>query len=270
MFNIKLWQIYSFLLALLVIFDAWKTTTNLDIIDGLILSEDQLLGYRYLMLYTKVLHILECFYFSSLLVQMKISNIITIRLVKLICLLISITISCRLNFTSANIIYISLQAISIFFLHHIVADINDVIYHKYNKNISTDINILVRYILYELIEGCKVVAYFFLGLLMLIHITHAIKDEYIIYSIIKCCIFFVDRILSRGALEKMTYYMTSLVLIGGLSIFSLLYIVYLFATKNILNNMVYFFNEIVLLSWFVIFVIFISIELKHKNDKLKI
>lgn len=264
--EIKAWHIFAIILILLVFVNIWSTVQSIRQIDKTIKNKAELLGYKFLMLYTKVLQIMEFYYFSALLVQMKVSNILQMRVVKIINLMISISLTCRLGFTAANTTYLVLQTISFFYISLIVIELNPYMFHKYNKSISADINILKRHILYEVIGGCKTVAYIFLGLLMLAHITFAPVDGYLYYSTAKCLVFFIDNVLSRGRLDNFVYNISSLILIGGLSVFSVMYVTYLFMVQSVLEKLAYIFNELVLLLWFIFLLLFFYMEWKSKRN----
>jgi hypothetical protein len=264
--KIRSWHIYFVLIVLLVVFDIWTTATNFVILNRIIKDKEELIGYKFLMLYTKVLHIMECYYFSALLVQKKISSIIQTRIVKVMCIIMSLTISCKVGFTAPNIIYFVTKIFSFLFLHVIFLDMVSEILQMYNKVISTDLSILKRYILYESIIGCKTVAYVFLGLLIPAHTSSEPIDKYFYYMIVKWFIFSVDKALSMGKLEKITYLYSSLFLVGALTVVSAMYVGYFYIENMVFRRLAYMFNELVLFLWFLFLTLFLYIE--RKNPKL--
>ena len=123
------------------------------------------------MLNTKILLIIDIYFFSNFYLENNLNAIFQNIFVKLTSISIWIILACRFRFTAAIIIYISFKIFSIIFLLRSLSLMEDLIYVRFNKKIGVDAKMIYKYLLIEMIVTLKYISLIFEYTTMLVSLS---------------------------------------------------------------------------------------------------
>ncbi|KAK6090183.1 hypothetical protein P3W45_000909 [Vairimorpha bombi] len=235
---------YSFFILYSIILEIINTKNILDLIVKLGINKKEELTFKYHLIYTKILIILDTFYYYSFYIRKRINEVVQLIVIKLLYIVILLGIALRLEFSASFIISFILQGLSGIFVWYSFQTENSSIYAKYNHNISSDLNIINLYIVKELIFSLKLTTSMFLYLLIIADLASGIRNMYRILSPLKIAAFLVDVALQKNKLSFYALNLTSVIMFGILNAYGIYYVIMLFVRKEALNNEISVFIEI--------------------------
>lgn len=258
---------YSTCTLINLILEMYNTKRILGFISEIDINNHKVLTFEYQLIYTKILLLLDTYYYASLYLQRRINSIVQLRIVKLITISIHFIIACRLGFTFEIICSFVVQGISFIIISYSSDNEYGSIYTRYNHKISTDIYIINMYIVSEIIKALKNAITIFLLVLIFADITSGRWNNYRILSYFKVTIFVLDRALQKQKLSSWHLNLYSLVMFGTLNLYGLYYVYTLFDDNIVLENEISVFLEIISLFMNVL-IIYLLYMYKKRNLSL--
>lgn len=229
------------------------------------INTHQTLTFKYQLVYTKVLLLLDTFYYTAFYLEKKINSIIQLRIVKIINITVWFIIAYNIGFSYDFICCFVIQALSLIVIGYSADTEIGYIYTQYNHRISTDVNIINMNIVLEVILGLKSAIALFLFVLIFADFASGRWSYYRILSYLKMMAFLIDRALQRRNLSVYVFNITSVVMFGILNIYGLYYTYTLFRDSIVLENEISVFLE--LLSFIMILLIVYYLYL-YRNRKV--
>lgn len=237
-------KIYALLTLAIIIVEIIFTKNLLYRIETSNIDYKEKLTYKYQLIFTKVLLILDTFYYASFYIQRRINAIIQVRIVKLLYVSILLIMACRLHFSADSIILFILQGFSMIITGFSLETEYSSIYTRYNHSISTDLNIINMYIVSESIVALKSAIALFISILIMADFNSGRRNKYRYLSYFKISAFLVDRALQRNTLSFYAFNLATVIMFGILNVYGMYYVVLLFVHKKALDNEISVFIEI--------------------------
>lgn len=202
---------------------------------------------KYQLVYTKVLLLLDTFYYASFYLEKKISSIIQLQIVKIINITVWFVIALDSGFDTYFVIFFAIQAFALLTARYSSSTECGHIYTQYNHKISTDLNIINMHIVSEIIRALKSAIALFLLILIYEDFLSGTWNHYRILTYLKAMTFVIDRALQQRDLDVYIFNILSVVLFGSLNIYGLYYTYTLFRDEILPYNEIFVFLELVTL-----------------------
>lgn len=217
------------------------------------------IGTINLLLNTKILLIIDCYFFSKFYLENNLNVIYQNIIIKLISILIWIIVSCRFKFTSFVIAFISFKIFSIFFLIRSLNYMEDLIYFKFNKKIGVDAILIFKYLLLEMIITLKYLAMIFECLSMFVSLSLEYGIGQKPFNITKLIIHLLDIYIRKQNITSKRYLLLTTPFYFLSFVYGLIIIGKYFINNTIQYNMIFVFNR-----FFNLFILIISLILIFK------
>lgn len=257
-------MMYCILTLSSVIIEMILTRNIMAIIKIRSIQKHEKLTYKYHLIFTKLILLLDTFYYASFYLQRRINAIIQLRVVKFIVIAIWLIIACRLGFSAEFIISFVIQGFSLIVIHYASDTEYGSIYKKYNHRVSTDLNIINMYIVSEVIMALKSAIALFTIVLIMADFTSGRWNNYRILAYLKTLAFLIDRALQRSKLSFYAINTSSVIIFGLLNLYGIYYSITLFIAKEALNNEISIFIEILTLIMILLNLYYIYLYKKRK------
>lgn len=259
-------SLYVFTHMLLLLLDGFNSKTSLHIIHKRNYSFAETYGFHYMLMFGKLILIMDMYYFSSFFFSRTISTIIQIKVIKIIAFLIWIYEGVRLGFTPGIIVYLCLKVVSYIILWLFEKEESYIAYHMYNFKVSLDLQIIKAYLISEMIEALKSTAVICAVLLIYFDLAIISSDLYIIIYYIKIVVLLVDRILYKRMTDRLKYFQVSGIIMIMLCILGLVFTVPLIVKNGFKKEPVFIFNEVLIMS--IVILLIYYLYLKINEDKI--
>lgn len=236
--------LYGALMSLIFIIDllATQSISKYKITNRV--NYDVYIGDINLLLNTKILLIIDVYFFSVFYLENNLNAIYQNILIKITSIGIWVILACRFRFAADIICFIAVKVISIFFLMRSASLMEDLIYIRFNKTIGVDAKMIYKYLLFEIIIALKYLAMIFECLTMFIALSleHGIGQKP--FSIVKLTVFVFDIFLRRQNMSHKRYLLITTPLFLLPFIYGMIVIGGWFIKDTVQNNMVFVFNRI--------------------------
>jgi hypothetical protein len=235
--------IYSKLTLINIILEMIHTRKILNIISNIDIHYHEVLNFKYQLVVTKILLLLNTYYYVSFYLERQIDAIVHLKVVMIITSTIWLIMAFRLGFSIEVVWLFIIQALSLIIIGYSSDKEYGSIYTRYNHIVSTDLRIINMFIVSEAIRAVKSAIALFLIVLILADITNRRWNHYRILSYFKIIFFVTDRALQKQNLSVFVFNMTSVIIFGSLNILGIIYVYTLFKADIILTNEVPVFIE---------------------------
>ncbi|EQB61205.1 hypothetical protein NAPIS_ORF01186 [Vairimorpha apis BRL 01] len=158
-----------------------------------------------LMLNTKILLIIDIYFFSYFYLENNLNAIFQNIFVKLTSISIWIILACRFRFATTIIIYISFKIISIIFLLRSLSLMEGLIYVKFNKKIGVDAKMIFKYLLIEMIVTLKYISLIFEYTTMLVSLSLEKGISQKPFNIVKLILLVIDIFIRKQNITTTKY-----------------------------------------------------------------
>ncbi|KAK6090130.1 hypothetical protein P3W45_000856 [Vairimorpha bombi] len=237
-------KIYCVLTLSYILMDMIFTRNVMKIMSGISGTNEKKLIDNYQLVYTKVLLLLDVFYYASFCLEKRIDSMIQLKIVKTVNIAAWFIIACESGFTADFFFLFSIQVLSLVIIKY-YSDIEcEYIYLQYNHKISADLNTINMHIVSEVIKAIKSATTFF----VLIHIfedfTNGTWNHYSILVYLKAMTFIIDRALQRRNLNAYVFNITSVLMFSIPNIYGIYYVYTLFRDGSIVYNEMLAFLEL--------------------------
>lgn len=236
-------MIYFKLSLINTVLEVIHTKRILNIISNININYHEVLNLEYQLLYTKILLLLDTFYYISFYLKRRINAIVQLKVVKLIASTIWLIMAIRLGFNITILWFFIIQSLSLIIIKYSSDTEHSSIYTRYNHIVSTDVNIINMYIVSEVIQALKSVIALFLLVLIFADIANCRWNNYRILSYLKIISFVVDRALKKQNLSIYVFNIASLIIFGSLNFIGIIYVYTLIKTGIVLDNEIAVFIE---------------------------
>ncbi|KAK6090016.1 hypothetical protein P3W45_001062 [Vairimorpha bombi] len=239
--------LYAFLHIALISLDAFNSQISLHTIKKSNYSFEETYGFYYMLIFGKLILIMDVYYFSSFYFKKTLNTVIQIKFIKILAMIIWILIGIRLGFSSGIIVYLCLKSVSYILLWLFKKEEAYIAYHMYNSKVSLDLQIIKTYLISEVIEAFKSTAVICAVLVIYFDLTIISASIYIILFYIKIVVLLVDKILYKRMTDRMKYYRISTIIMSLLCILGTICIVPLVVKNGVKKEPVFLFNEVLIM-----------------------
>lgn len=257
--------LYAISIICLIILAGINTRHAIRKIDKSNYDDDVKYGFQYMLVFTKLILIMDVFYFSSFYFSKTINTIIQIKVIKIISMIIWIYIGTRLGFSAGIIAYLSCKLFSYILLYLFQKEESHIAYHLYNLRVSLDLRIIKAYVVSKIVEALKSTAAVCAILLLLWDYVIISSDKYVLLFYVKNVFLLVDRILYKWMEDEKKFYNISAGLMFVLNALGISAITPLVVKYGFKRQPVFIFNETILLSVVILLFYYIHLNKKYQN-----
>ena len=207
-------------------------------------TDIELATYRYQVLYTKLITLLEISYVSNFFFTKDINNVFQVLIVKLIDLIIWLLLAAQFGFNSIFIVYFALSFVAWMLIGYLARLEHSLIYTRYNKQVSLDPDVIFYFVLLQLVYAITNATKVFLGLRIISTLQTFSTDFYAIYSFVKLPVLLIVEAF-RKYINNLKKTILAFCIVNTIfSCFSIYYIVYVVIYKEQYKQLLSFIFEI--------------------------